>query len=206
MPAERPTPPFAAGTGAPQAHRTCRDCTWSGLVTPENWPYRSKSKGKPYQAHGLRCKACEAVRKQKYDTRRDEIVDLVGVESPAAPKGKAADKDAKPGKLAVSKALRTGALALNNYAAAVMARVLEYADDPEHEHHIWALELLAQRILPRKLFEELGGQAAGLGSLQDKRPTFVIQVLPAQPDAPAGRVITSDVTDVELLPAPAEEE
>lgn len=205
-----PATTAAPGTDNPPSQadrRTCRDCGETKVVSPESWPYRSKSKGKPYQAHGLRCRACEAIRKQKYDVRLTEIESAVGIESPEPPKGKTPDKDAKPGKLDVSKALKTGAIALNTYAASVMARVLEYADDPGHEHHIWALELLAQRILPRKLFEELGGQAAGLGALTDRRPQFVIQVLPAQPNEPAGRVIPGEVMSrVELLSAPGDDD
>lgn len=195
---------------APQEKRTCRDCGETKVVSPETWPYRNRGKGKPYQAHGQRCAFCETERKRKYEKRLGEIVAAVGEEpAPAsAPEkpGKPADK-AKPSKLDATKALKTGALALDSYAAQVMARVLEYADDPGHEHHIWALELLAQRILPRKLYEELGGQAAGIGGLQSKAPTYLIQVLPAGP-AHAGRVIQGQhsVEAVQLLEGPEEEQ
>ena len=71
----------------------------------------------------------------------------------------------------------------------VMATVLEYATNRNHELHKWALELLAERILPRKLYEELGGRAAGVGSLNDKRPVFQVNILPANAPGDAARVI-----------------
>jgi hypothetical protein len=66
-------------------------------------------------------------------------------------------------------------------APAVMAKLLEYFEDDTSPHHQWAIEFLAQRIVPRKLYEELGGQAAGVGSLQDKRPQFILNVITANP-------------------------
>jgi len=98
--------------------------------------------------------------------------------------------------------LKAGSFALNHAAPGVMARIMEYLEDPEHKHHLWALELFAQRILPRKLYEELGGQAAGVGALSDRRPMFVLNVLPASPSAPQGTVYDQD-GNVQLLPAPA---
>lgn len=102
----------------------------------------------------------------------------------------------------MAKALKIGARITNDHAEMVMARVLQYANDPEHRHHIWAVTLLAERILPRKLYEELGGAAAGVGSLNDKRPQFVIQVLPATPEQPQGRLIEGEAVTVAALPAP----
>jgi hypothetical protein len=89
---------------------------------------------------------------------------------------------------------------LNEYAPAVMARLLEYFEDPDSPHHHWAIELMAERILPRKLYEELGGQAAGVGALTDKRPTFILNVTTtgAQP----GVVYENDIAG--MLPAPEE--
>jgi len=91
-------------------------------------------------------------------------------------------------------------VSLNQAAPGVMARIMEYLEDPEHKHHLWALELFAQRILPRKLYEELGGQAAGVGALSDRRPMFVLNVMPATPGAPQGTVYDQD-GNVQLLPA-----
>lgn len=123
---------------------------------------------------------------------------------PAAPKK---DKDRstdalavkKEARLDVAKALKIGARITNDNAEMVVARLLQYASDPESEHHIWALELLAQRILPRKLYEELGGQAAGVGSLQERRPSFQINILPAHPAVPEVRIVSQQDETVETL-------
>lgn len=164
----------------PPERRTCTKCSAEKVVSPETWPYRKGRRG-IYQAHGGRCLECEKKRKAEYEERRDSIAKQL-LDTPAPEKGKAGAKRAslhEASKLDVAKALKAGSLSLNAVAPAVMARVLEYLEDPDHEHHLWALELLAQRILPRKLYEELGGQAAGVGALQDKRPMFVVNVLPA---------------------------
>jgi hypothetical protein len=183
--------------------KKCRDCEQTKVVSPETWPYRSKSKGKPYKPHGLRCRDCETERKRQYELRRDQIVVAEAAEEAPAQPTKPGEKavDPKPTRLDATKALKTGARALNEHAASVMARVLEYAEDPGHEHHLWALQLLAERVLPRKLFEELGGQAAGIGALQDKRPVYLIQVLPAQPGAHSGHTVEGEVLNVSSVPA-----
>lgn len=190
--------------------RTCRVCNETKAVSPETWPYRHKRKHEPYKAYGAVCMACEKKRKAAYEGRRDKIAALVA-DVPSVPhSGNADDKgkqrDAvKQSKLDVAKALKAGARVLNEYAPSVLARVLEYAEDPEHELHQWALDILVNRILPRKLFEELGASAAGVGSLSDKRPQFVIQVLPAQPEHPTGGLtIEGTAETVQVLPAPAE--
>ena len=166
--------------------RTCRKCDQTKPVSPETWPYRKGRQGM-YQAHGAICIECEKKRKSEYEARRDKIAVSVSSIAPSDPKGKPDDKRKEitaANKLDVAHALKTGARVVNEYAPSAMARILEYLEDPESPHHIWALELLAQRILPRKLFEELGGQAAGVGSLNDKRPVFQVNILPA--NAPGG--------------------
>lgn len=191
----------------PQERRTCRSCNETKVVSPETWPYRNRGKNTPYQARGLRCLDCEKERKRNYEERRDKIAALVADVPPAPQRGQTGDKDkqreaVKQSRLDVAKALKAGSRVLNEYAASILARVLEWAEDPGHENHLWAVQFMAERIVPRKLYEELGGQAAGLGGLNDKRPQFIIQVLPAQPEAPEGRVIAGVATTVELLPAP----
>jgi hypothetical protein len=123
----------------------------------------------------------------------------------AAEKAKAGGKPKTPreirgdAKLDVAKALKVGAEIANEYVDLVMARVLQYAADPEHKMHGWALQFLAERIMPRKLYEDLGSQAAGAG--MKERPQFVIQVLPAQSEQPTGRVVEGESTRVlEVLP------
>lgn len=195
--ANAPAPP-------PEEKRTCRRCNETKVVKPETWVYRPDRK-KQYLAYGTVCLACEKARKAEYEKRRDQIVAEL---APPKPNSKEKPEEARKtltaaSKLDVAQALKAGSRVINEYAPAVLARMLEYLEDPTSEHHTWALEFFAQRIMPRKLYEELGGAAAGIGSLQDKRPQFVIQVLPAQPAAAEGRVFsqTGEVETVEVLPA-----
>jgi hypothetical protein len=188
----------------PQAveQRTCRVCEETKAVSPETWPYRSKRPGAPYKAVGRVCGACEAKRKVEYDMRRTLIAEFAADVPPEPLKGNSSDKTKQrdavnQSKLDVAAALKAGSRALNEIAPNVLARIICWAEDTQHEQHVWANEFLANRILPKKLFEELGGEAAGLGSLQDKRPQYIIQILPATTDAP-GRVIDA-VHTVEAL-------
>ena len=185
-----------AGTDNPLEKRTCAYCKAEKVVSPATWPHRKGREGH-YQAHGARCLECEKLRKAEYEKTRDDIAKRLG--APATP---ATDKGGKGIKrLEVDAALKAGAIALNQVAPSVMARMMQYLDDELSPHHEWALEFFAQRILPRKLFEELGGQAAGVGALNDKRPQFVVNILPAVPGA-QGQVYENEVR---ALP-PAEED
>ncbi|MDO8597797.1 MAG: hypothetical protein Q7R45_14400 [Sulfuricaulis sp.] len=196
-----------ASADNPQESRTCTKCEATKVISPESWPYRKGRQGH-YQAYGGLCLECEKARKAAYDERRKAIA--AGVVATPVPATGTPDEKRKAlkqaNKLDVAQALKAGSLVLNQLAPGVMARIAEYLEDPEHKHHIWALELLAQRILPRKLYEELGGQAAGVGALQDRRPMFVLNVLPANPSAPGGAVYDQE-GNVQLLtpPAPADE-
>lgn len=192
----------AAAAPTPE-QRQCIKCNERKVVSPETWPYRKQQRaGATYSAHGATCLACERKRKAEYEARRDKIAKLVA-EIPADPA--AGDKSVATqqktalasSKLDVAKALKAGSKVLNEYAASVLARVLEAFEDPDSPRHDWAVTFLAERILPRKLYEELGGQAAGVGSLQDKRPVFIVQVLPATPTEP-GRVIEGEKPQVLL--------
>jgi hypothetical protein len=152
-----------------------------------------------YAAHGLICLLCERARKADHEKRKQEIISLVD-ESPTTDAKEAKEKS----KLDAALALKLGARALNQIAPSVLARLAQYADDPDSEFHGMALEFFAQRLAPRKLYEELGGEAAGLGAMSDRRPQFIVNVMPATAPAPAGRVIdsTSEVTEFKVLPSP----
>lgn len=185
----------AAAPEAPET-RDCAKCSESKVVSPDTWPYRKGRTGR-YQAYGAVCIVCERARKAAYEGQRDKIKALV-----AKADGDGDEKDGKKAtKLDVAAALRAGGKVLNEYAPSVLARLLQYAEDPEHPMHQWALDKLVDRVLPRKLYEELGGQAAGVGGLNDKRPVYVVQVMAAQPEQP-GRVIEGEV--LQVLPAPKE--
>lgn len=178
-------------------------------VKPETWVYRPDKK-KVYHAHGTSCLECEKKRKQEYEARRGQITAVLDAgeakDAKATPKDqRVALKDAS--KLDVARALKAGSQVLNEVAPGVLARILEYLEDPEHEHHMWALELVAQRILPRKLYEELGGEAAGIGALQDRRPQFIVNVGLATPAQISGTVVDAEFVEVkEAVPlAPPQE-
>lgn len=189
----------------PPEQRTCSKCDTQKTITPESWPYRKGRQG-IYQSYGSRCLDCEKQRKTEYEARRKSIasgVSAVPVPTEGTPEQKAkALKHAN--KLDVAQALKAGSIALNQAAPGVLARIMEYLEDPESPHHLWALELFAQRILPRKLYEQLGGEAAGVGALQDRRPVFVLNVLPAGASVPGGAVY-DQAGNVELLPPAGDE-
>lgn len=197
------------GAANPEEQRQCRKCKEIKNVRPETWPYRNPGKGKPYRPYGLVCLACEKKRKAEYEARREHVMSLT--EAPkeeAAPAEEKRSDIVKETKLDVARALKAGGKTINEIAPSVLARLLEWFEDEEHPEHRWAVQFLADRILPRKLYEELGSSAAGLGTIADKRPTVLIQVVNAQPDAqPAGRVIegSGHVELVESLPAPKPE-
>lgn len=184
---ERPDQTPVAG----QRH-TCRNCNETKPVTPGAWAFRPG--GVPLQI----CLVCQTLRKA--EGKAQAAASAEGKpQTPKEIRGEA--------KLDIAKALKSGAAIANGYVDMVMARVLQYAADPEHRLHGWALQFLAERVMPRKLYEDLGSQAAGSG-LGDKRPQFILQVLPAQqPEQPAGRII--DVTprpEVTILPSPESKE
>lgn len=186
------------GPANPPEERTCRKCDQTKTVSPETWHYR-KVKSR-YQAYGLVCLECKEKQRATYVKRRDAIAAaessdlrtsvLAGGAGDRTKMAKAANK------LDVALAMKAGGRVLNEVAPSVMARIQEYLDDPDSEHHIWALEFFAQRILPRKLYEELGGQAAGVGAIGDKRPQFQINILPAGSASP-GRVFDGEGNEVD---------
>lgn len=185
----------APGADHPFEKRTCSKCAAEKVVTPQTWPHRKGRTG-TYQPNGTRCMECEKARKAKYESVRNDITKRLGA-PPASETEKATGK--RKEKLDVAAALKAGGITLNQVAPAVMARMLTYIEDEDHEHHQWALEFFAQRIMPRKLYEELGGEAAGVGALQDKRPQFVVNILPAQPGGAPGEVYEHET---QALPAP----
>lgn len=194
---ETTTTTAAAGPDNPQEKRTCSKCSAEKVVSPATWPHRKGREGH-YQAHGLRCLDCEKKRKAEYEARRDKIAAVIKAPPPETDKG-----GKRKERLDITAALKAGANVLNEYAPSALARLIEYMEDPESPHHQWALEHFLQRVQPRKLMEELGGQAAGVGALTDKRPTFVLNILPAVPGAQQGAVYENEVPLLPLAPEPA---
>jgi len=127
------------------------------------------------------------------------------VNPPASGKAVSPSIRALPGELKVrqldiARALREGADRLNEAAAGILATILEYAGNTQSPHHEWAIKLIAERIIPKKLYEDLGGQAAGIkagqGTVRPAITVIVQQAAPASPDSVhAGAVpVVIDVT------------
>ena len=178
--------------------KLCANCNKAVPVTPDTWAF--KRGGAPLKI----CKPCWHARKAESAQAALQPKPVTKPTKPKLPVAAGAKDIKAAARLDVAQALKAGARVLNDQAEMVLARVLSYAADPNHPQHWDALKLLTDRILPRKLFEVLGGEAAGVGHLQDKRPQFVVQILPATLDAPAGRVIEGEGRVVEVLPASVE--
>jgi hypothetical protein len=165
--------------------RTCRKCNLTKALIPTDWPHRPEKRTRTYIPHGNVCLACEKARKAEYEKRRDLIA--AGIEPPQPPKAskETPEEQAKAikaaNKMDVARALKAGSQTLNEIAPSVLAKIMMLIEDEEHEQHQWALEFCANRIFPKRLYEELGAEAAGVGALGDKKPQFIINVLPATP-------------------------
>ena len=180
-------------TGA--ATRECTKCRQEKPYTIEHWP---NAKG---NAVGSVCRLCSRLRKRDFDlsykqkrvaARTQSMAQLA--ETPAVAPAKSVavslSRDAKDGELPlrqleVAKALRVGAKRLNEAAQGILETILEYAGNSQSPHHEWALRLVAERVIPRKLYEDLGAQAAGIKAGQGTvRPAVTIIVQGASPAAP----------------------
>ena len=182
-------------TSETATERRCSICGDEKLYDVANWPMQY---GRPA---GSVCRLCSRKRKRALDrsvrqtraaARTAGLATLAEAPSalPAAVRGVSTGRDAKPGELPlrqldVAKALRIGAAALNENAQGVLVTVFEYAMNADSVHHEWALKLVAERIIPRKLFEDLGLQAAGVKPGQGSmRPAVTIIVQPAAAPGP----------------------
>jgi len=176
------------------ALRRCVKCSADKQYTAEHWP---ATRGKPV---GSVCRLCARIRKRDFDreykqtrvaARTQSLAQLA--ETPAAPARAGAvskARDAREGELPlrqleVARALRVGASRLNEAAQGILDTILEYAGNQQSPHHEWALRLIAERVIPRKLYEDLGAQAAGIKAGQGGvRPAITIIVQGASPAAP----------------------
>ena len=189
---ERDTP---EATPENVTERRCSICGDEKLYDVANWPMKY---GRP---DGSVCRLCSRKRKRAFDrsakqeraaARTAGVATLTETSSalPAALQGVSTGRGMKPGELPlrqldVAKALRVGAAALNENAQGILVTVFEYAMNANSVHHEWALKLIAERIIPRKLFEDLGLQAAGVKPGQGAmRPAVTIIVQPAAAPGP----------------------
>lgn len=164
--------------------RKCKQCAQVKPFAASHW--RTEPNGKP---RGWMCKACDSARSSRKARRRTEIakalrlaaktgqVDPRGPDVPATMVGA---RNMVARQLDATEALRHGVRHVNDYAGRVLAKVFEYAMDPTSPHHEWALKLVADRVMPAKMFAEMGLLAAG-GAQSKTGPTVQIMVMPAQP-------------------------
>lgn len=177
---------------------TCRFCGTAKPATAEHWPVE-----KGELQHDI-CRVCSRQRKRVYDkkyraervaARTQTLAVLAETPTPSPAKegmptlsGMASEtvELQRVHKLQIARALQAGASELNKHAQGILERILLYAGDPKSLHHEWALKLIAERVIPRKLYEDLGAQAAGIKAGQNApaRPAVTIIVQPATAPAP----------------------
>src|SRR5574341_222375 len=194
-------------TDARSETRVCETCKAEKPWTIEFWPI---DKGNP---RGPRCRTCvreynrmfrKRAVKERVAARTAQQVSLnEASEPPASGTEVSKSKDALPGELplrqlAVAKALRAGAAIINERAGVILEKLFGYAGNAESPHHEWALKLIADRLLPRKLYEDLGAKDAGIMAGEgSSRPSVVIIVqpatVPAPADAPSGATVEGEV-------------
>lgn len=189
----------------PPAVRVCSGCKEEKPYTTEYYPALHGA------IYGSLCRVCRRQRLKARTVKQGQVAsspvtlaDLIGSEdSPAKASQLPATRKAKGGSKALRKAdigmaLQAGADALNKNAQSVLERVLAYAADPKSLHHEWALKLAADRLFPKKMYQDLGEQAAGSSGNagRDKRPAVTVIIQPATVPAPAASPII-DVTPTE---------
>ena len=190
-----------------------RRCGGCGVEMPYTTQYYVSSNGKPFGTH---CRPCSRKRKRDYDTaakaqraaaRAAGQASLTNMtKPPAGGTAVSTSRDAKPGELPlrqleIAKALRVGAARLNESVEGILATILEYAGNQQSPHHEWALKLIAERVIPKKLYEDLGSQAAGMkagqGTVRPSITVIVQQATPASPDPlPGVTIIEGDAERV----------
>jgi len=190
----------AAAPGADETARECNRCGEVLLYTIANWPATHG------HATGNVCRLCSRGRKRDFDggyrtkriaVRTQTLATLAGAMAAPASEvvaSKVRDVLKVEGplrRLEIAKALRAGAARINEHASTVLDTVFEYAADKTSPHHEWALKLIAERVVPKKLYEDLGAQEAGIdaGAGGANRPSVTIIVQPAAQPAPAEGLI-----------------
>ena len=187
--------------------RPCLKCAVSFPFTIEFYP---SINGAP---HGVLCRACAKKRRRAYETKYQQVRiaernKRAAAAAAAAPPPASGDVVAQPDaarsialpsaetQLAVK--MRAEIASLNEAAPAIVATILAHAENPRHPLHEWALKFIADRVMPKKLYDDLGAQAAGSkagrGGLRPAVTVIIHQTGPAPSDPLQGRVI--DVTEV----------
>jgi len=173
-------------------HKTCAACGESKPFVPGTWYSDSRSGTK--KAYGPRCLKCyragqkinEKAKRAGERARADAVARAKGYADKTGG-GPAQGMPVDPGKL--REAMGQGVGAVNEYAADLLALVMSYALDKSSTEHTWALKLMTERVLPAKMFAELGLNAAGLlkgGKAQTRQVTINIRPVGASDERSAG--------------------
>jgi len=157
--------------------RVCSACGETKPFDVKNW-YADRSKGKGLKPRGTRCKSC-------YRSGIKSAKQMEDISTRQAGLKRAGVKAGKVDPRALRDAMAGGVGALNEYAGDLLAIVMAYALDPTSPEHQWALKLMTERVMPAKMFAELGLNAAGLlkgGKEQTRSVTITVNELGAKPD------------------------
>lgn len=192
--------------------RPCLKCGGSFPFTNEFFPTRM---GK---AFGVLCRPCAKKRRKAYEAQYQQVriaernkraAAAAAATPPPASGGVAAEATAaKPialpdAETQLAAKMRTEIASLTEAAPQIVATILGHAKNPKHPLHEWALKFIADRVMPKKLYDDLGSQAAGSkagrGAARPAVTVIIQQTGPAPSDPLQGRVIdvTTDVTDKE---------
>lgn len=176
---------------------------------PDAWPQYKR------QPSGRVCKLCKRASRNERERKLNKAIQAVAAETVAGGQSVIAERryanmekalarattrrkaDTEIRESIVANVLKQGVEKLAKVGAPVMALVFQYAQDPKSIHHEWALKLITDRLLPRRIFEELGAKAAGIeGGLDDRRPVFQVNIV--QSEQP--RLVRTTI-DVPALPS-----
>lgn len=185
--------------------RLCLKCSASFPFTIEFFP---SLMGKP---HGVLCRTCAKKRRKAYETKyqqeriaeRNKRAAAAAAAAPPPASGGVVAEVAAARSLDLASAesqlaakMRAEIASLNEAAPAIVATILAHAKNPRHPLHEWALKFIADRVMPKKLYDDLGAQAAGSkagkGALRPSVTVIIQQTGPAPADPLQGRII--DVT------------
>jgi hypothetical protein len=165
---------------------------------------------------GVRCRVCTREAKRKFDEQdkqRKAAADAAAKMSTAIPASETAvtENGMLPAEIEAAvplragpatKVMRAGVRFMDAKTQLVLDTLNIYLADPTHPHHEWALKFIAERMLPRKLFESLGAKAAGIDAGEGgNKPSVTIIVQPAtipQPgEPPVVRVVDGEAVRVD---------